>query len=174
MKDLRYPIGTFTMPANHDAAQRLAWIDALAALPGELRAAVQGLGDRELAQSYRDGGWTLRQVVHHLADSHVNAYVRTKLALTEDQPPIKVWDERAWSELADGRHADIAPSLAMFDGAHRRWVECLRALPPAAFARTCFHAERGTLTVDFLLGLYVWHGRHHVAHITTARQARGF
>lgn len=174
MSDVRYPIGNWTAPSAGDVAARQQWIAGLAALPQQLRQAVAGLDATKLATPYREGGWTVQQVVHHLADSHMNAYVRTKLALTEDTPAIKVWDEVAWAELADAKDGRIEVSLQLVAGIHERWVRCLSSLAPEAFQRGCQHPERGLLTVHTLASLYAWHGSHHVAHITSLRQRRGW
>lgn len=173
MTDPRYPIGKITLPVTLTAATRAAAIARIAALPGHLQDAVRGLDERQLDTPYRDGGWTLRQVVHHVADSHVNAYVRHKLALTETNPPVKAYDENEWAKLADA-NGPIGVSLALVTALHERWVHCLRAVPTAAFARTCMHSERGAMSVDDLVALYAWHGDHHVAHITTLRRAKGW
>lgn len=164
--DPRYPIGRFAPPEPIDAATRGAAIDALAAHPAEIRAAVDGLSSAQLDTPYRDGGWTVRQVVHHLADSHLNAYCRTRLALTEEEPTIRVYDEKLWAELADARSAPVEPSLVLLAALHERWVACLRAQPAGAFARPLRHPERGPMSLDRLIALYAWHGRHHVAHVT--------
>ena len=138
------------------------------------RAAVEGLDDQQLDTPYRDGGWSVRQVTHHVPDSHLHAYCRTKYAITEDHPTVKPYDENAWAMLADAREP-IAASLAILDGVHKRWVTVLRNLKPTDFARTWFHPEKGeTLRVDDLLAIYSWHGRHHVAHIKSLRQRRSW
>lgn len=173
MTDLRYPIGTFARPGHLTAAQRETAIARIAALPFELETAVRGLGDVELDTQYRDGGWTLRQVVHHVADSHVNAYVRHKLTITEDQPPVKAYDENAWARLTDA-NGPIGVSLQLVMALHHRWSQCLRTTPAGAFARTCVHSENGPMTLDDLVALYAWHGDHHVAHITSLRCRKGW
>lgn len=163
---LRYPIGRFRFEAAAAAAERAGWIDAIAALPARLRAACDALDERAWQTPYRAGGWTPRQVVHHVADSHLNAYVRFKLALTEPNPTIKPYDEAAWAELPDVALAPPEVSLALVEALHRRWAELLGALQPADFARTVYHPERQrTMSLDELLALYAWHGRHHVAHV---------
>lgn len=172
--DPRYPIGRFEPPAAIDAATRASFIDAIEALPGRLRAAVAGLDDTQLDTAYRDGGWTVRQVVHHVADSHLNAYVRLKLALTEDQPLVKEYDEARWAELPEARSAPVDLSLNLLDALHGRWGACLRALPADGFDRTFRHPSLGVMSLNALLALYAWHGRHHVAHITTLRERRGW
>lgn len=173
MPDPRYPIGKLELKGPLSAVERARLIDRIATVPAALRAAVQGLSEAQLDTPYRDGGWTVRQVVHHVADSHINAYVRCKLTLTEENPPAKGYDENAWALQADVK-LPIAPSLALLEPLHLRLVHALRAAPAAAFARTCLHSEKGKLTLDDLLATYAWHGHHHVAHITTLRQARGW
>ena len=172
--DLRYPIGRFARPAETTDETRAGWIEEIAAAPENVRGAVAGLADEQLDTPYRPGGWTVRQVVHHLPDSHLNAYVRCKLALTEEEPAIRTYQEARWAELPEARTAPPAVSLALLDSLHERWVLCLRSLPPAAFARTWKHPEWGVLTIGDLLGLYAWHGRHHVAHITALRERMGW
>jgi uncharacterized damage-inducible protein DinB len=173
VNDPRYPIGKVQLTGTLEPAARAAALATLADVPFRLHDAVRGLDQNQLDTPYRDGGWTLRQVVHHIADSHVNAYVRTKLALTESSPPIRAYDENEWAKLPDANGA-IGNSLQLVQAIHDRWLACLRALPPAAFARTCAHSERGPLSVDDLLALYAWHGMHHVAHITTLRRTKGW
>jgi hypothetical protein len=146
----------------------------MAALPDAMSAAVRGLDETQLDTPYRPGGWTVRQVVHHVADSHVNAYARCKLTITEKvEPPIKAYDENAWALLADAR-GPIGASLLLLQGVHERLVACLRSLPQAAFARTAIHSENGRQTLDDFVAIYGWHGAHHVAHITTLREAKGW
>jgi hypothetical protein len=167
---LAYPIGKLTMPSPVTDAHRRAWIDDIAATPAALRAAVAGLSDKQLDTPYRDRGWTLRQVAHHIPDSHIHAYSRTKYALTEKHPTIKPYDENAWSALADAR-GPLAPSLQMLEGTHTRWVALLRTLRGPDFGRTFVHPEHGkTFNLDDLIAMYAWHGKHHVAHITSLRQ----
>ena len=172
--DLRYPIGRFARTADVTDETRAGWIEDIAAVPENVRAAVAGLDDAQLDTPYRPGGWTVRQVVHHLPDSHLNAYVRCKLALTEEEPAIRTYQEARWAELPEARTAPLAVSLALLDSLHGRWVLCLRSLPPAAFDRTLKHPEWGVLTIGDLLGIYSWHGRHHVAHITALRERMGW
>jgi hypothetical protein len=172
--DPRYPIGEFHAPAVVDAALRAALIEQIAAAPAALRAAVAGLDAVRLDTPYREDGWTVRQVVHHLPDSHLNAYVRFKLALTEDEPTIRPYDQARWAETPEARTGDVAVSLALLDALHGRWVTLMHSLPEAAFARTFVHPESGLWTLDRLLPLYAWHGRHHVAHITTLRERMGW
>lgn len=142
-------------------------------LPAELRAAIAGLSDEQIDTPYREGGWTIRQVVHHLADSHSNGYTRLKLALTEDSPTIKPYEENAWAQLADSR-LPLEVSLPIIEGIHRRWIVLWRVMTPEQFERKFVHPEHGPVTTDWLLGLYGWHGRHHVAHITRLRERMGW
>lgn len=165
--DRRYPIGPWVSPGALDATRRTELIAQIEEAPARLRDAVRGLSDAQLDTPYREGGWTVRQVVHHLPDSHVNAYVRTKLALTEEEPVIRPYDEVAWANLPDGSGAPIEPSLALLDALHARWVLALRAAPESSFKRTYWHPVNGLFTLDELLSNYAWHGRHHVAHITS-------
>lgn len=171
--DLRYPIGTHTKAAVLSASDRAAAIAAIADLPRALHAAVDGLSEAQLDTPYRDGGWTVRQVVHHVADSHMNALVRFKWALTERNPTIKAYDERAWAELPDSRLA-IEPVLRLIEALHERWTALLRTLAPEAFATPYHHPVSGPFTLDMALGLYAWHGRHHTAHVTALRTRRGW
>jgi len=173
--DLSYPIGRFEMPATVTPDMRGRAIEDIVALPARLRDAVAGLTDAQLDTPYRPGGWTGRQVVHHVADSHMNAYVRMKVAQTENSPTITPYDEKAWAELPDMR-LPIAVSLGIVDGVHARWVVLLRALKPPDFARTFQHPEYpgAPRTIEWLLQHYSWHSRHHVGHITSLRQREGW
>jgi hypothetical protein len=171
--ELRYPIGRFT-PAAPSPARRAADIGDIAALPQMIRDAVGGLDDRQLDTPYRPGGWTARQVVHHVADSHMNALIRLKLALTETGPTIKPYDENAWAALADVR-LPVEVSLVLIDSVHRRWDALDAELTEADYGRTWTHPEHGkTFTIDILLQNYAWHSRHHVAHITSLRAREGW
>lgn len=174
--DLRYPVGRFTRPtAPLSQAERASAIEAIVAAPAAVRAAVQGLGAKHFDAPYRPGGWTVRQVIHHLPDSHMNAYVRFKLALTEDVPTIKPYDEGRWAETPDGKSDLIEESLAFLDALHKRWVYLLRSMKPDDFLRKLMHPEwDAPLTLDMMLALYAWHGRHHAAHITELRRREGF
>lgn len=171
MTDERYPIGKFTPPANNSLspAERAACIEQIAAAPGHFRRAVTGLTDAQLDTPYRAGGWTVRQLAHHVPDSHMNAYIRFKLGLTEDSPAIKTYEEKDWAKTPEVS-APIAMSLELLTALHQRWVTLLRGMRPADFARQIKHPEWGTPTLDTLLGLYAWHGRHHTAHVTTLRE----
>lgn len=171
---LRYPTGRWRRPEGANAADRQFWIEDIATTPLALRAAVAGLGDERLDTPYRPGGWTVRQVVHHVPDSHLNAYVRTCLALTEDRPTIRPYDEAAWAELTPARTASVEPSLTLLEALHERWVALLRSLDDGAFGRALEHPDLGTLTLTDLLSLYAWHGRHHTAHVIELRKRRGW
>lgn len=166
--DPRYPIGKFVLDQDVTADKRHDWIRQLDALPRDVRTALAALPPHGLDTPYRDGGWTVRQVVHHLADSHSNAYTRIKLALTEETPALKTYEEQLWAELPDSK-IDVAPSLAILDGIHARLTVVLESLTPEEYARTAMHPQWGPMTVDVLLQLYAWHCRHHVAHIGLAR-----
>jgi DinB superfamily len=172
-EDLRYPIGKFRPPAEKTPAVRAAQIETLRLLPERLRAAVAGLSDAQLDTAYRDGGWTVRQVVHHFADSHANSYVRFKLALTEDWPTIKPYDEAAWARLKDSS-LPIEPSLVFITGLHQRLVALLELMTEKDFDRGFNHPERGRVTLATNLAIYDWHSRHHVAHITNLRARQGW
>ncbi len=172
-QDLRYPIGRPDRSSALSNEARRAAFDAMAATPAALRQAVDGLSDEQLDTAYRPGGWTVRTLVHHVADSHMNAYTRFKLALTEDNPTIKPYDESAWAQLADST-LPIAGSLAILDGVHERLDHLLRATPAESFARTLQHPENGPMTLDALLGVYAWHGRHHTAHVLALRDRSGW
>ncbi|MCU0626640.1 MAG: putative metal-dependent hydrolase [Gemmatimonadaceae bacterium] len=170
----RFPVGTFARPEAplpHDAI--LAHVATLAELPAALRAAVAGLDDAQLDTPYRDGGWTVRQVVHHVADSHMHMTTRIRFALTESSPPIRAYDQDAWVSLPDAA-LPVEPSLRIIDGVHERLVALLRALPAEAFARTYQHPENGTQRLDGVVAMYAWHGRHHVAHVTALRARMGW
>ena len=172
--DLRYPIGKWTRAGALDAATRAALIAELARTPGLLSAAVAPLDDRQLDTPYRPGGWTVRQVVHHVPDSHMNAYIRCRLAATEDHPPVKPYDENAWAALSDIGVVPVATSLALLTALHARWVGWLRTLDAAAFARTTQHPALGAMSIDDYLSLYGWHGRHHTAHVTSLAAREGW
>lgn len=173
MSDERYPIGKFTPVPSLDVAERLACIEQIAAAPANFRKAVAGLNDAQLDTPYRSGGWTVRQVAHHLPDSHMNAYLRFKLGLTEDKPAIKTYEEKDWAKTPETT-APIAMSLDLLTALHVRWVTLLRAMRPADFARTIKHPEWGAPSLDAMLALYAWHGRHHTAHVTSLRQRMGW
>ncbi|HUP49384.1 MAG TPA: putative metal-dependent hydrolase [Thermoanaerobaculia bacterium] len=174
MIDLQYPIGKFESRTSLTPEERGAMIAQISAAPQWLRDAVRGLDSQQLGTPYREGGWTLRQVVHHLPDSHMNAYVRLKLALTEHEPVIRPYDQAAWAALPDSRDTPVETSLNLFEALHDRWSRLLRSLDEKAFARPFRHPEEGVVTVDWLVAMYSWHGRHHVAQITTLRQRLGW
>jgi hypothetical protein len=170
LDELRYPVGRFDAAA---AGSRADQIETLRQLPGALRQAVAGLDDAQLDTPYREGGWTVRQVVHHYADSHANSYIRVKLALTEDAPTITAYDEAAWARLADSR-MPVEVSLPFIEAVHVRLVALLESMSEADYARTFVHPERGAVTLANNLALYAWHSRHHVAHITRLRERMGW
>jgi uncharacterized damage-inducible protein DinB len=174
MSDPRYPTGPFIAPGPLTTGARAAAIDAIAATPARLRAAVRDLDDRQLDTPYRPGGWTVRQLVHHVPDSHLNAYIRLKLALTEPLPTIRPYDEAAWARLADTAIVPVETSLTLLDALHGRWVALLRAMTEADFRREYVHPETGRHALDHLVALYAWHGPHHVAHVTALRQRLGW
>ena len=171
--DLRYPIGKFPRVESLTPKQRLEHIDTIAAAPAHLRAAVAGLNAQQLDTPYRPGGWTVRQVAHHVPDSHMNAFIRFKLALTEDVPTIKPYMEARWADLADAK-APIEASLDLLEILHKRWDVLLRSIASADWSRQFRHPELGLLTLDQNLAIYSWHGRHHAAHITALRERQGW
>jgi len=173
MSDLRYPIGKFTFDGAPTEQARNKFIDDIELAPSRLRAAVQGLSQEQLDTPYRPGGWTVRQVVHHVPDSHLNAYVRFKLALTEDEPTIKPYHEDRWAELQESRTAPIEISLALLESLHQRWVLVLRSIRPEDWKRAFRHPELGVVSLEKNVALYAWHGQHHVAHITSFRERMG-
>lgn len=172
--EIRFPVGDFAIDPNVTVQKRAAWIQELAEAPAKLRAAVSGLSEVQLNERYREGGWMLRQVVHHLADAQLNGFVRFKLALTEDRPAIKTYEETLWAETPDGREAPVQLSLTLLDALHARWTLLLESLSEADFHRTFRHPQRGELTLDEALQLYAWHGRHHTAHITGLRERKSW
>ena len=174
MESLRFPIGRFEEDPQPTRAKHKGWVDQIGRVPGELRALVQDLSERQLDTPYRPDGWTVRQVVHHLADSHLNAYVRTKLALTEEEPTIKPYDQAAWAELPDGSTAPIESSMSLLEALHARWVATLRAIDEEAFKRTLNHPEQGLITISRIVQSYAWHGQHHIAHVNTLRDKMGW
>jgi len=171
--DPRFPIGKFHR-AEANISDHASHIDVLAALPENLRAAIDGLGHAQLDTPYRDGGWTVRQVVHHVADSHLNAYIRTRLALTEDWPTIKPYDEKLWAELADALTASPEHSLRLLDALHYRWVLLLRNLSEDQWQRGYTHPENGRQSIAQVVAMYDWHSRHHTAHIVELRKRMGW
>jgi hypothetical protein len=165
---LRYPVGRFVAPATISAEDRARYIEEIAATPAALRAAVKDMSEAKLNTPYRPGGWTIRQVVHHVPDSHLNAYIRMKLALTEDEPRITTYMEDRWAELPDSRDVPIETSLVLLESVQKRWVALMRAMTDAQWQRVYMHPEQGRFPLDRQTALYAWHGRHHVAHITRA------
>jgi uncharacterized damage-inducible protein DinB len=174
MDDLRYPIGKFSVDGEITAGRRAEWIEQIADAPAQLRAALNGLSEDQLATPYRPGGWTLRQLAHHVPDSHLNSYVRFRLALTEDEPTIKPYQEDRWAELSDARSAPVDVSLTLLDSLHSRWLLLLRSLSDADWKRTFRHPEMGLMTLEKNLALYAWHGRHHIAHAASLRERMGW
>jgi uncharacterized damage-inducible protein DinB len=174
MDDPRYPTGKFRFDQSPTPDKRAGWIRQIAEVPAAFRAAVTGLDARQLDTPYRPGGWTVRQVLHHVPDSHLNAYIRCKLALTEDNPTIKPYDEAAWAKVADTAKTPPEVSLSLLEALHTRWVILLESMQASDFSRPLVHPDHGPVTVDWLLQLYAWHGRHHAAHITSLRQREGW
>ena len=172
MTDERYPIGKFEFQPTVDHSQRKQYLDKIASLPRELRDAIRGMSEQQFNTPYRSGGWTVRQVVHHIADSHLNAYVRFKLAMTEEQPTIKPYDEKLWADLRDATSASVETSLALIESLHNRWSIFMNSFVPRDFERTFNHPEHGIMNLDRLLQLYAWHGRHHTAHIHMVRDRK--
>lgn len=172
-EDLRYPIGDFEMPSDASAEKRSEWIGAIRELPAKIRAAVDGLVEEQIDTPYRPDGWTVRQVVHHVADSHLNAFCRFKLALTEDNPTIKPYDEGAWASLSDSA-MDPSVSLDLIDSVHSRFTNLLENMSESDFARTLDHPETGAWQLSKMLALYAWHSKHHTAHITSLRERNGW
>ncbi len=170
MGDPRYPIGEFEPRDTLTPDERRTAMDTIAAAPLRMREAIRGLDDEQLDTPYRDGGWTVRQVVHHVPESHMNAYIRLKLALTEFNPVIKPYEESLWATLPDTRNTPIETSMKLLESLHERWDTLMRHLGQAEFRRTFRHPDHdGDLSLDWLLAMYSWHGRHHVAHITSLR-----
>lgn len=171
--DLRYPIGTFQFEGEMSREVISEWIKEIEELPGLLKEAVKGLDENQLNTPYRSDGWTVRQVIHHLADSHMNAYIRLKLALTEDSPVVKTYDETKWAELADYQFS-VGSSLMLLEGLHARWAALLRNLSPSDLKKTFTHPELGEVLIHNNIGMYAWHGRHHLAHITSLLERKGW
>jgi uncharacterized damage-inducible protein DinB len=174
MIDLSYPIGKFHFEGPLTAGQKEQALDDVVSTPALLRAAIAGLSPEQLNTPYRPGGWTVRQVTHHVPDSHMNAYVRFKLALTEDEPTIKPYEQQLWAELPDSKETPIEVSLTMLDALHDRWVRLLRSLTAKDWQRTFRHPELGLVSLEKNLALYAWHGKHHVAHVTELRRREGW
>jgi len=174
MADLSYPIGKFKPESNLSPQRRAELIAQIAEAPASMRAAVQGLSPQQLDTPYRPQGWTVRQVLHHVPDSHMNAYIRFKLALTETHPTIKPYEQQLWAELADTRQTPVETSLTLLECLHQRWVLLLESIAEGDWQRTFLHPELGIVRLDTNLALYAWHGRHHVAHITGLRECMGW
>ena len=174
MSDPRYPIGHWERRDELTPGERAAMIAQIAEVPARMRAAIAALDETQLDTPYREGGWTVRQVVHHVPDSHLNSYTRFKLALTEEEPTIRPYDEAKWAELSDSRDTPIDTSLTMLDALHDRWTRLLRAMSSDDFQRTLRHPDLGVMTLDAMLSLYAWHGRHHVGHVTSLRGRMGW
>lgn len=172
--DPRFPVGKFSYSGTLTPEQKQTFLDEVAQAPAKLRAAVKGLSEAQLDTPYRDGGWTVRQVVHHVPDSHMNAYVRFKLALTEEEPTIKPYAEERWAELADTQATPVEVSFTLLDSLHDRWTRLLRSLDEKAWKRSFRHPDLGPMTLEKALALYAWHGKHHVAHITALRARKGW
>jgi uncharacterized damage-inducible protein DinB len=174
MSDLSYPIGKFHFSGSLSEDLKRQAIDDIAETPTKLRSAVTGLSEDQLNTPYRPGGWTVRQVVHHVPDSHMNAYMRFKLALTEDEPTIKPYEQQLWADLADTKETPVEVSLTIVDALHDRWVRLLRSLHARDWQRTFRHPELGLVSLEKNVALYAWHGKHHVAHVTSLRQRNGW
>jgi hypothetical protein len=173
-RDLQFPVGKFAAQSLVTDDTRRTCIREISGAPAALRAAVAGLAAPQLDTPYRPGGWTVRQVVHHVPDSHMNAYCRFKFALTENNPAIKAYDEAAWANVADTAKTPLDVSLSLLDALHARWVVLLESMQAEDFARSLQHPEKGTITLDWMLQLYAWHGRHHAAHVTELRKREGW
>lgn len=174
LEALRFPVGRFQPRTGLSQEEREALTAEIGSLPTRLRESVEGLAPDRLETPYRPGGWTVCQVVHHLADSHMNSYTRFKLTVTEDEPTIKAYDEAAWAELVDGRDEDVGVSLELLSALHRRWTVFLRSLARDDFERSFLHPEQGRVTLEWNLQFYEWHGRHHLAHIEKLKERKGW
>ncbi len=174
LHDLRFPVGEFEVPGDVGAARISGWVDEIEALPGLLRSTVSGMDATQLGTPYRPEGWTVQKVVHHLADSHLNSFVRFKWALTEERPTIKAYDEVRWAETPDAGSAPLGPSLDWLDALHKRWCVLLRALSPEQLDREFVHPVSGPVSLRVNVGIYAWHGRHHRAHITSLAARQGW
>jgi uncharacterized damage-inducible protein DinB len=174
MSNPRYPIGKFSYSGPLTPEQKQQYLNDIEQTPARLRAILNGLSDEQLDTPYREGGWTPRQVAHHIADSHLNSYVRFKLALTEEEPTIKGYKEERWAELPEAKHAPVEVSLTLLDSLHQRWMLMLRSFTDAEWKRTFRHSELGPMSLEKTLALYSWHGRHHVAHVASLREKMGW
>jgi uncharacterized damage-inducible protein DinB len=174
MTDLRYPIGQY-VPVAYSEKQKEQWLADIKFLPQLIENAVSNLDEKQLQTPYREGGWTIHQLVHHIADSHMNAYIRFKLGYTEENPTIKTYEEKLWAQTADVKNLPINISITLLHALHSRWSEFLKSLSEADWQKTVYHPEhKKEITLWFLLGLYSWHGRHHAAHITGLRERMGW
>ncbi len=175
MDSVRYPVGKFEKPDKILKSDVSRWCKEIERLPRDLKKLVAGLNDQQLDTPYREGGWTVRQVIHHLADSHINAYCRIKLALTEDNPTVKPYEEKLWAELSDAKTADIKFSMQILAGIHKRWGLAIRAMSKDDYKRTFFHPANGrNQSIGEIIGMYAWHCRHHFAHIQNLKTAKGW
>jgi uncharacterized damage-inducible protein DinB len=174
LNELRYPIGRFTVPKEISTEQIKSYIKTIEESPAKYRKAVQDLSEEQLDTPYRPDGWTVRQVIHHVPDSHINSYVRFKLGLTEDKPTIKTYDEAKWAELDDSRETPIEVSLTLLESLHERWTLLLKSMSEKDFNKTVSHPEWGEIRLDKMLALYDWHCKHHLAHITNLRKRMGW
>jgi hypothetical protein len=172
--ELRYPVGDFKFPDAVSPEERAKFVREIEEAPARLKAAVAGLSDVQLDTPYRPGGWTVRQVVHHVPDSHLNSYIRFRWALTEDEPTIKAYHEDRWAELSDARTAPVEVSLVLLESLHRRWVSLMGSLTGEEWKRSFVHPQLGPVTLEKNAALYAWHGRHHVAHVTGLREREGW
>lgn len=174
MTDLRFPIGKLTIDTHVTPEKRVGWIDRIRAAPDAMRTAARGLTDEQLDTPYREGGWTVRQVIHHVPDSHIHGYARFRWTLTEERPTIKEYDEATWAMLPDSRSAPVEISLSLLEALHARWVMLLESMKPSDFGRITLHPERGPIPLDVLLQIYAWHGAHHAAHVGSLREREGW
>jgi hypothetical protein len=172
--DPRYPIGKFSFDGTLTPEQKKQYLHDIDQTPARMRVAVSGLSEPQLNTPYRDGGWTVRQVTHHVPDSHMNAYIRFKLALTEDEPTIRPYMEDRWAELPESKQAPVELSLNLLDNLHQRWTMVLKNMSDADWKRNLCHPEMGVLSLEKTLALYSWHGRHHTAHVTALREKMGW
>ena len=174
MADLQYPIGKLSLDPDVTPEKRMRWIADISGAPGLFRTAVAGLTESQLDTPYRDGGWTVRQVIHHMADAHIQSLVRFRLALTEDNPAITGYDPAKWGELPDAKTGPVAVSLDLLEAIHARWLLLLRAMTPTQFSKTFRRPDGQEISLDRLLQTYAWHGKHHAAHITGLRERMGW
>ena len=174
LEAVKYPVGRFKAGPSGSADERARWVDGIAAAPAVVADLVDGLNDAQMATPYRDGGWTIAQVVHHMADSHLNAYARCRWALSETEFTIKPYKQELWAQFADATAIDVTPSLDLLRGLHHRWVTLLRSMSPAQWETKLMHPENGPMTLDSLIQLYAWHSTHHAAHIRNARDKHGW